>query len=169
MAATSGMAAFSGVGAILGGVLFGALSERLGRRRALITALALGLICIPLWLFAPSLSSLLAGGFLIQFMVQGAWGIVPVHVNELSPDQLRGFFPGFAYQLGVLVAALTPHRESGGRTDRLRRSMGVFAGIVILFGIVVTLFGPEARGIRFGRSADEGAELAEGQETAVPM
>ncbi len=170
VAATSGMAAFSGVGAILGGVLFGALSERLGRRRALITALALGLICIPLWLFAPSMSSLLAGGFLIQFMVQGAWGIVPVHVNELSPDQLRGFFPGFAYQVGVLIAALSPTIENlAAARIGYAAAMGVFAGIVILFGIVVTLLGPEARGIRFGRSADEKAELAEGQETAVPM
>jgi MFS transporter, SHS family, lactate transporter len=149
-------------------VLFGALSERLGRRRALMLALALGLICIPLWLFAPSTTSLMAGGFLVQFMVQGAWGIVPAHVNELSPDQLRGFFPGLAYQFGVLIAALSPFIENSGAAHiGYAAAMGLFAAIVIVLGVVVTFFGPEARGIRFGRSADAHPPLAESHEPSI--
>ena len=170
VAATSGMAAFSGVGAIFGGVLFGALSERLGRRRALIAALLLGLICIPLWLFAKTTTSLLAGGFLIQFMVQGALGIVPAHVNELSPDQLRGFFPGLAYQVGVLIAALSPTIENAGAARiGYAGAMGAFAGIVILVGVLVVLFGPEARGIPFGRSADEKPDVTESHAAHVAL
>ncbi|MDQ2919677.1 MAG: MFS transporter, partial [Verrucomicrobiota bacterium] len=90
------------VGAIFGGILFGALSQRMGRRRAIVTAAFLGILMIPLWVFSNSLAMLAAGGFLMQFMVQGAWGVIPAHINELSPPQLRGFFPGFAYQIGVL-------------------------------------------------------------------
>ena len=95
---TSDFTAFSMVGAITGGLAFGFFSDARGRRRAMVTAALLGVVVVPLWVFAPNLSLILAGGFLMQFMVQGAWGVVPAHINELSPDQSRGFFPGLAYQ-----------------------------------------------------------------------
>src|SRR5207237_8371934 len=92
-------------GAICGGTLFGALSENWGRRRSIIAAAAIGIALIPAWIFSSSLGMLIVGGFAMQFMVQGAWGVVPVHLNELSPADLRGTFPGFVYQLGNLFAA----------------------------------------------------------------
>jgi SHS family lactate transporter-like MFS transporter len=151
---TSDFTAFSMVGAILGGLTFGHFSDRFGRRRAMVTALLLGVLLIPLWMFAPSLPMILAGGFLMQFMVQGAWGVIPAHINELSPDQLRGFFPGLAYQLGVLVAAGSPYVESrlaGHMT--YAQVMGGFAFVAFLAGAVVIGLGPEARGAVFGRDS----------------
>ena len=148
---TSDFTAFSMVGAIAGGLFFGFYSDRRGRRRAMRTALLLGVVLIPLWVFAPSLP--LTGGFLMQFMVQGAWGVIPAHINELSPDQLRGFFPGFAYQLGVLVAAGSPYFEARmAHYMSYGQAMGVFALVVLLLGAVVISFGPEAHGAEFGRS-----------------
>lgn len=100
--------AFSMVGAIVGGILFGLLSDRFGRRRSIVLALICALFLIPLWAFAPRLALLVTGAFLMQFMVQGAWGIIPAHLSELSPDSVRGFLPGFAYQCGVLLAGSAP-------------------------------------------------------------
>src|SRR6185369_17589959 len=88
-------------------VLFGHASQRLGRRRAMAGALALCLLVMPLWAFGGSLLVLAAGAFLMQAGVQGAWGIIPAHLNELSPDETRGLVPGLAYQLGILIAAPT--------------------------------------------------------------
>src|SRR6266700_3500214 len=104
--------AFSMVGAIAGGLLFGLLSDRFGRRRSMIAALLCALAVIPLWAFSPSLGLLVAGGFLMQFMVQGAWGVIPAHLTELSPDSVRGFLPGFAYQCGVLLAGSVAYVEA---------------------------------------------------------
>src|SRR5467141_2231365 len=95
------------LGAICGGTIFGAISQTWGRRRSIIAAAVIGILLIPAWIFSPTLGTLIAGGFCMQFMVQGAWGVVPVHLNELSPAELRGTFPGFAYQLGNLFAANT--------------------------------------------------------------
>ncbi len=125
-------------GAICGGTIVGHLSQKFGRRRSIIFAAVFGIILIPLWVFSPSLSLLVIGGFGMQFMVQGAWGIVPVHLNELSPAGLRGTFPGFAYQLGNLLAAntavveakLAEHfRASGGHAD-YAKAMGLFALVI---------------------------------------
>src|SRR5258707_7949868 len=104
--------AVSMVGAILGGVLFGYISDRWGRRRSMITALLCAIVVVPLWAFAPSLGLLIVGAFLLQFMVQGAWGIIPAHLSELSPDSVRGFLPGFAYQCGVLLAGSVGYIEA---------------------------------------------------------
>src|SRR5215471_9476192 len=93
-------------GAIIGCISFGALSERLGRRRIIIIAALLSLAVLPLWAFASSAVWLAMGGFLMQVMVQGAWGVIPAHLNELSPDDARGTFPGFVYQLGNLIASV---------------------------------------------------------------
>ena len=93
------------VGAVLGAIIFGHLSESLGRRRSMIFALCLSLAMIPAWTFGGSLLTLAIGAFVMQAGVQGAWGIIPAHLNELSPDAVRGLMPGFAYQLGILIAA----------------------------------------------------------------
>jgi SHS family lactate transporter-like MFS transporter len=118
----------------------------------MVTASLLAVLVIPLWMFAPNLPLILAGGFLIQFMVQGAWGVIPAHINELSPDQLRGFFPGLAYQFGVLVAAGSPYvqaRLAGHMT--YAQAMGGFALVAFLVCAAVVALGPEARGAQFGR------------------
>jgi len=149
---TSDFTAFSMVGAICGGLAFGYFSDQRGRRRAMVTALLLGVVMIPLWVFAPNLPLILVGGFLMQFMVQGAWGVIPAHINELSPDQLRGFFPGLAYQFGVLIASGSAYFEARmAHFMSYGRAMGLFAVVVLLLGAVVVSFGPEAHRAEFGR------------------
>jgi SHS family lactate transporter-like MFS transporter len=93
------------VGALLGGILFGTWSEKIGRRRAIVIAALLAVPVIPLWAYSRTVPMLALGGFLMQFMVQGAWGVIPAHLNELSPPAVRGTFPGFAYQLGNLLSS----------------------------------------------------------------
>jgi SHS family lactate transporter-like MFS transporter len=141
------------VGAILGGLFFGAASERIGRRRAIVIAALLALPAIPLWVWAPTPLLLGVGAFALQFMVQGAWGVVPAHINELSPEGVRGTLPGFAYQTGNLIAASTAPLLS----MLALRQHGDYAGVLAIFvaGIallvaVITALGPEARGTRFG-------------------
>jgi MFS transporter, SHS family, lactate transporter len=99
------IAVAANIGALLGGILFGTWSEKIGRRRAIVIAALLAIPVIPLWAYSHTVPMLALGGFLMQFMVQGAWGVIPAHLNELSPPKLRGTFPGFAYQLGNLLAS----------------------------------------------------------------
>jgi SHS family lactate transporter-like MFS transporter len=145
------------VGAICGGILVGHLSQKFGRRRLIILTAICGIILIPVWVFSPALSMLVAGGFLMQFMVQGAWGIVPVHLNELSPGEVRGTFPGFAYQLGNLLAAntavvearLAEHfRDAAGRPD-YAKGLASFAFVIFIALIIITAIGREERGKEF--------------------
>jgi MFS transporter, SHS family, lactate transporter len=145
------------LGAICGGTLFGALSQHWGRRRSIIAAAAIGVVLIPAWIFSPSLGMLIAGGFCMQFMVQGAWGVVPVHLNELSPAELRGTFPGFVYQLGNLFAAPIAVVEAklaesfptavGGAG--YAKSLAIVTSIVFLVLITLAAVGKEKRGIEF--------------------
>jgi MFS transporter, SHS family, lactate transporter len=140
------------LGAIAGGALIGLYSDRVGRRRAMITSVLGGLIVIPLWVFAPGLALLTLGAFLMQFMVQGAWGVIPAHINELSPSGVRGFLPGFAYQVGVVFAASAPFVEAlFSRRFTYADAMGSFVGIAMVITIVVIATGPEAHRITFGR------------------
>src|ERR1700738_4723953 len=88
------------LGALLGGIFFGTWSERIGRRKAIVIAALLSIPLIPLWAYSHTVPTLALGGFLMQFMVQGAWGVIPAHLNELSPPAVRGTLPGFAYQVG---------------------------------------------------------------------
>jgi SHS family lactate transporter-like MFS transporter len=104
-AIVSNIAILYNIGAILGSIAFGYFSERMGRRRSMIAALLLSLFVIPMWAFGGTLPVLAMGAFLMQVGVQGAWGIIPAHLNELSPDAVRGLVPGLAYQLGILFAA----------------------------------------------------------------
>ena len=138
------------VGAILGGLLFGYLSDRYGRKKMMATAVILALVLIPLWLLAGGSILIALGAFGMQFMVQGAWGIIPAHINELSPGPLRGFFPGFAYQLGVLIASGIAYVEAVlAQTVSYATSMEILAGSVLVLGAIVILAGPEAKGIHF--------------------
>jgi SHS family lactate transporter-like MFS transporter len=139
------------VGAIIGGIGFGFISDRIGRRLAMVLAFFLAILVIPLWAFSQSLVPLVCGAFLIQFMVQGAWGIIPAHISELSPDNVRGFLPGFAYQCGVLIAAsidwIEPHlAESMGRP----KAMALMAVLVFTYAGMITWFGRERKGATFG-------------------
>src|SRR5262249_35174454 len=104
--------AVSMVGALLRGIWFGHVSDRFGRRRSLVIALGCAVVVTPLWAFAPHVALLVIGAFLMQFMVQGAWGVIPAHITELSADSVRAFLPGFAYQCGVLAASAVAYCEA---------------------------------------------------------
>ena len=141
------------IGALVGGILFGRVSDRFGRRRSMIVALSCAILVIPLWSLSPVLGLLLTGGVLMQFMVQGAWGIIPAHLAELSPDSVRGFLPGFAYQCGVALAGLVGLVQAifAARTN-YPMTMALTGLTVFLGAIVVTALGRERRGIRFAES-----------------
>jgi SHS family lactate transporter-like MFS transporter len=139
------------VGAILGGTLCGLFSDWWGRRRAMIVALLAAVAVVPLWAFAPSIALLWTGAFLMQFFVQGAWGVVPAHLSELSPDSVRGFLPGFGYQCGVAISGLVSYLEAAiaGRTG-YATSMAIVAASVFLLAAGATAAGKERRGECFG-------------------
>jgi SHS family lactate transporter-like MFS transporter len=138
------------VGAIVGGIVIGYCSDRFGRRRAMVGGAIGALAVVPLWIAAPTSALVVLGGFLMQFCVQGAWGILPAHMNELSPAHLRGFLPGFAYQLGMLCAGIVPYLETiVGEHFNYAQSMGGFAAAALVVGIVIIGLGPEAHGISF--------------------
>ena len=144
--------AFSQVGALVGGVLCGLYSDRLGRRRTIVLALAGAVLTIPVWAFAPATVVLWGGAFVMQFFVQGAWGVIPAHINELSPDGVRGFLPGFAYQCGVAIASQIPHVQAlFARSTSYAQAMALSAALVFVGGAVVAAAGPERRGVAFGR------------------
>jgi MFS transporter, SHS family, lactate transporter len=154
---TSRISLIYAVGAICGGTVVGFLSQTWGRRRSIIVAALCGAVLIPLWIFAPSTILLTVGGFLMQFMVQGAWGVVPIHLNELSPPQYRGMFPGFAYQLGNCAAAFAAQQQAW-LAERIRDvngqpnyalTMAVVAAAVFLGIIFLAAIGPEERGKEF--------------------
>src|SRR4051812_2603462 len=154
----SAMTAISMVGAIIGGVAFGLWSDRIGGRRAMVTAFGLAILTIPLWAFSRHVALLVAGAFLIQFMVQGAWGVIPAHINELSPDSVRGFLPGFAYQCGVAIAGTIAYLQAlftGVLHARYAWAMALTAVIVFSMAAVVTWVGPERSGVRFGEDERE--------------
>jgi SHS family lactate transporter-like MFS transporter len=145
------IAAISMVGAICGGTLVGFLSDRFGRRRAMITSLVCAILLVPMWAYAPSLALLVLGAFLIQFMVQGAWGIIPAHLSELSPDSVRGFLPGFAYQCGVLLASSVPTVEAIlAEHTSYANAMALTAFVVFTLAAVVVALGREKKGTEFG-------------------
>jgi MFS transporter, SHS family, lactate transporter len=141
------------IGAIIGGLSFGALSERFGRRRIIIIAALLSLAVLPLWAFSTTALWLAVGAFLMQVMVQGAWGIIPVHLNELSPDDARGTFPGFVYQLGNLIASVNATLQAGIASHyggNYALALALVAGIVAVIIVILTALGSEAKGVAFG-------------------
>jgi SHS family lactate transporter-like MFS transporter len=148
------MTAISMVGALVGGVVVGLMSDRIGRRKSMIASLGLAIVVVPLWAFAPTTALLVAGAFLIQFFVQGAWGVIPAHLTELSPDEIRGFLPGFSYQCGVLLASSVAYIEAvfAGHV-RYGTAMALVAVTVFAGAIAVSALGPERRGVIFGSAA----------------
>jgi SHS family lactate transporter-like MFS transporter len=138
------------VGALLGGVSCGTFSERLGRRRTIILSSLLAIPMVPLWAWSHAAAMLALGGFLMQFAVQGAWGIIPAHLNELSPAPVRAILPGVAYQLGNLLSSrnsifqqtYADHHNGGVLNTAL-------SGTVVIVALLVagiTALGPEAKG-----------------------
>jgi len=154
---TTGLLAIIGnLGAIVGGISFGILSERIGRRRAILLGALLVLPVIPLWAWSATPLLLGAGAFLIQVAVQGAWGIVPVHLNELSPPRARGTFPGFAYQLGNLAASWNVVFQTSiaeSRHDDYGLALALFAGAAAVVVGVLSWLGPERRDVDFVEEA----------------
>ena len=150
MAAGLGIPVLYNIGAILGTIGFGGLSEKIGRRYAVVGALMLCIVSMPAWAFGGTLMAILVGSFVMQAGVQGAFGVIPAHLNELAPAAVRGLFPGFVYQLGVLVSASTPSVENA-----LERRFGYgwaltsFESVVIALLLAIFWFGPEARGRDF--------------------
>ncbi len=140
------------IGAITGAIFFGHISEKIGRRHAIMVALVLSLISIPAWAFGGSVLMLVVGSYVMQTGVQGAFGVIPAHLNELSPDAVRSLFPGFVYQLGVLIASPAVSIEY-----LLRNHFGypwaltMFEAIVIVLLLFIFGFGPEQRGRSFRR------------------
>lgn len=138
------------IGAIVGAVLFGLWSEKLGRRRAIVAAVFLSILVIPAWAFGNTLATLAVGAFLMQTGVQGAWGIIPAHLNELSPDSVRGLIPGLAYQLGILFASPTNSIEYALRNWLgYRWALASFEIVTIVLLTVVILLGSEQHGKDF--------------------
>ena len=147
---TSNIMIVANIAAICGGLFFGSLSERIGRRRAMIVAALLALPALPFWAFGSTPFTLALGAFLMQISVQGAWAVVPVHLNELSPPEIRGTFPGFVYQLGNLLAAINLNlqvwiAEAHGNNYGL--ALAIVVGVVVIVIILLAAFGPEQRGV----------------------
>ncbi len=154
---TSKITIIYALGMICGGTLVGHFSQHWGRRRVIILSAICGMLLIPIWIFAPATGLLILGGFLIQFMVQGAWGVVPVHLNELSPPEFRGTFPGLAYQLGNCAAAfaaqqqawLAEHFRTANGNPNYALTMALVESVVFLAIIILAAIGREERGKEF--------------------
>jgi len=155
LTATTTILIFMNLAAMVGGIGCAALSQRIGRRRAIVWAALLALPVLPLWALSTQALWLGIGAFLMQLFVQGAWGVIPAHLNELSPPAIRGTFPGLTYQLGNLLAAGTAPIQSG-MADRffhrdLAWPLAIVVGLVAIVIAVLVGFGREARGVQMGR------------------
>ncbi len=159
------LAAVMNLGAIVGGIGFGIWSEQIGRKRAIIVASVLALPVIPLWAFSMSPLLLGLGAFLIQVAVQGAWGIIPVHLNELSPPLVRSLFPGFAYQLGNLIASKNAPIQAGfaeAHANNYGLSLALICGTTAVLIAIWTALGPERK------DADFAAEVPSASAVNMP-
>ena len=147
-ARTGSIAIVYTIGAIFGGVTFGALSERIGRKRAIIGAALLSIPIIPLYALAHSMWLIVPGAFLMQFMVQGAWGVVPAYLSELSPEPVRATFPGLAYQLGNLITSRNSvlQAQAADRFGGYGKVLALTVLIVAAYLAIVTSLGKESRG-----------------------
>src|SRR3954469_12523100 len=143
------------LGAILGGAYFGALSQGFGRRRTIVVCAGFALLVSPLFAFSPTIATLAVAAFVMQFFIQGAWGVIPAPLTELSPEEIRGFYPGVTYQLGNLLAALNlPIQTSLAESHSGRFALFAVIVPVLVAVIALTLLGREMRGIEFGAGTD---------------
>lgn len=141
------------IGAMIGGTVFGTLSERYGRRYTIVFCSLIGLPIVPLFAFSQTAALLCLGSFLMQIAVQGAWGVIPAHLTEMSPDAIRGFYPGVTYQLGNCLAAFNlPIQEALASSHGYPFALTVTVMPVLAILAVLTFFGKEAKGIEFGRT-----------------
>jgi putative sialic acid transporter len=157
-ATVSTLAVVYNIGAICGSLFFGSLSERIGRRRAILISSLISIPIIPLWVFAGSPLWFAVGSFLMQFMVQSAWGVVPVHLNELSPPEMRGTFPGFVYQLGNLLASVNATLQSGyaaAHGNDYATALALVAGAAAIAIALLVAFGVERHGVHLGTEGGE--------------
>jgi SHS family lactate transporter-like MFS transporter len=146
------------VGAICGGLFFGFLSEKIGRKRAIFIAALIALPVLPLWAFSSTPVLLAVGAFLMQISVQGAWGVIPVHLNEISPDEIRATFPGLVYQLGNLLASVNAPLQAGLAEQHGNNYALVMATVIGIVAVVIAIlipFSRERRGIDMTQSAKE--------------
>ena len=152
------------VGAMIGGLVFGELSQRIGRRPAIIIAALLSIPVIPLWAFSASPLYIGLGAFLMQICVQGAWGVIPAHLNEISPAEVRGTFPGLTYQLGNCLAAANATIQSAAADSWFGGNLSwPLAGVAAIVAVVIAImvgFGREARDVRMGRELEAAAPPA---------
>ncbi len=157
-AARANIAITYNIAAVIGAIVFGHLSQVAGRRKGMIAALSLSLLMIPLWAFGWSIPVLVIGACLMQMGVQGAWGVIPVHLNEMSADAARGLMPGLAYQLGILLASPTNSIEYALR-DRVGYQWAIagFEIFTIVTAALLLWLGTEAHGRSFVREASDGA------------
>jgi SHS family lactate transporter-like MFS transporter len=145
------------VGAIIGGTVAGSLSQRFGRRVIIVACALLGLPIVPIFAYSHTAGYLCLGSFLMQVMVQGAWGVIPAHLTELSPDEIRGFYPGVTYQLGNCLAAFNlPIQEALAAKHGYPFALAVTIVPVLIAVAVLTALGSEARGVRFGTDESSG-------------
>lgn len=139
------------VGAIIGGLFFGSMSQRFSRRYTVVFCAILGLPIVPMFAFSRTAAMLCLGSFLMQVCVQGAWGVIPAHLTEMSPDAIRGLYPGVTYQLGNLLAAFNlPIQEHLAESHGYPFALAVTIVPVLLAVAFLTLIGKDATGIRFG-------------------
>jgi SHS family lactate transporter-like MFS transporter len=139
------------VGAIVGGLFFGSLSQRFGRRHTVVFCAVLGLPIVPLFAYSHTAAMLCLGSFLMQLVVQGAWGVIPAHLTEMSPDAIRGFYPGVTYQLGNLLAAFNlPIQERLATAHGYPFALAATIVPVLIVVALLTAIGKDATGIRFG-------------------
>jgi MFS transporter, SHS family, lactate transporter len=147
----SAITAIAGIGAIIGGIVGGHFSDKWGRRRVIVSAFVCGILLVPLWSFAPTQLLLVVGAFFMQFMVQAAWGVIPAHLAELSPNSVRAFLPGFAYQTaGVLASSVVYIEASYAQHTSYGMAMALTAVSVFVLASLFTFFGRERRGFDFG-------------------
>ena len=164
------MTAVGNIGAICGGLFFGSISEKIGRRRAIMIAALIALPALPFWAFGSTPLILAAGAFLMQISVQGAWGVIPVHLNELSPPEIRATFPGFVYQLGNLLAAVNLNlqvaiAEAHGNDYGL--AMAIVVGTVAVVITLMVAFGPERLGIPMNAGQTSPASISADSDHSV--
>jgi SHS family lactate transporter-like MFS transporter len=147
MKANLGIPVLYNIGAVIGALSIGALSERIGRRNAMMAALGVSLLSIPLWAFGGSVIAIVIGSYMMQSGSQGAFGVIPAHLNELSPEAIRGLFPGFVYQLGVLFASpILPLQNLLRIRFGYPWALCLFETIIIVSLLVIFGFGPEKLG-----------------------